>query len=141
MKLAVQPTRIRETRRHEFAVRFAFGGLVSALTGYIAIQYGPAVGGLFLAFPAILPASVTLVQKRHGNRAAGLDSIGAAMGAVGLSAFGGVAWDAGAAWPAWAVLAAAAVVWLAVGMSVWWVIRGRRKRRPSTAGAAAVKSG
>ena len=40
-----------------------FGGLITALAGVIAKQFGPAVGGLFLAFPAMFPASATLIEE------------------------------------------------------------------------------
>jgi len=36
---------------------------MTVIAGAIASRFGPAVGGLFLAFPAIFPASVTLVEK------------------------------------------------------------------------------
>ena len=63
MKVKVNPSALGRTQWHEYLVRFVFGGLVTALTGWIAKQYGPVVGGLFLAFPAIFPASVTLVHR------------------------------------------------------------------------------
>ena len=31
-------------------------------------QFGPAVGGLFLAFPAIFPASATLIEKDESQK-------------------------------------------------------------------------
>jgi hypothetical protein len=60
------------------------------------------MGGLFLAFPAIFCASATLSEKherqrktlrglkgeRRGTDAAALDASGAALGAVGMMAFG-----------------------------------------------------
>jgi hypothetical protein len=36
-------------------------GAITAAAGLIAGLYGPTIGGLFLAFPSILPASLTLV--------------------------------------------------------------------------------
>jgi len=45
-----------------------FGGLVTAIAGVIAKQFGAAVGGLFLAFPAIFPASATLIEKREKQK-------------------------------------------------------------------------
>jgi len=61
----------------------------------IAKKFGPEVGGLFLAFPAIFPATATLLEKhekqkkqrkglngtKRGRLAAGVDAAGAAMGA------------------------------------------------------------
>jgi hypothetical protein len=45
-----------------------FGGLITAIAGVIAKQFGPAVGGLFLAFPAIFPASATLIEKDESQK-------------------------------------------------------------------------
>jgi hypothetical protein len=39
------------------------GGVVTVVAGLLAKHYGPVFGGLFLAFPAIFPASATLVDK------------------------------------------------------------------------------
>ena len=78
-----------------------FGGLITALAGVIAKQFGAAVGGLFLAFPAISPASATLIEETReakegkkglhgaprGREAASMDAGGAAMGSIGLLLF------------------------------------------------------
>lgn len=59
-----------------------------------------------MAFPAIFPASVTLVEKhqrekkrkhgmsavRRGREAAALDAMGAVLGSIGLAAFAAVMW-------------------------------------------------
>ena len=92
---------VRRTKWHEYAVRFVFGGLITAAAGFIAHRYGPATGGLFLAFPAIFPASATLVEKHEtqkkrcaglngvirGRDAAALDAVGTALGCIGLAGF------------------------------------------------------
>jgi hypothetical protein len=96
----------------------------------------PVVGGLFLAFPAIFPASATLIEKhvrerkeeaglpgeRRGKEAAALDAAGAALGSFGLAAFGLVVWSMIVQSPAWALVLAAAS-WLAVAVLAW---HGRR---------------
>jgi hypothetical protein len=78
-----------------------FDGLITPIAGVIAKQFGPAVGGLFLAFPAIFPASATLIEKHEkqkkekrglhgvprGREAASMDAAGAAMGSIGLLQF------------------------------------------------------
>jgi nicotinamidase-related amidase len=70
-------------------IRFALGGAMTVIAGLIASRYGPVVGGLFLAFPAIFPASATLIEKhqrerkkkaglsgaRRGKEAAALDAV------------------------------------------------------------------
>ena len=49
------------------AVRFLFGGAITAITGMLANRYGPVFGGLFLAFPALFPASATLLRDARGR--------------------------------------------------------------------------
>jgi hypothetical protein len=94
------------------------------------------IGGLFLAFPAIFPASATLIEKhvrerkekaglagaRRGKEAAALDAVGAALGSFGLAAFGLVIWLMIVQSPAWALVLAAAS-WLAVAVFAWQVRR------------------
>jgi hypothetical protein len=74
---------------YEYVIRFVFGGTITALTGIIARRYGPEIGGLFLAFPAILPAAASLIEKHEkekkeraglhgtmrGRVAAGIDAV------------------------------------------------------------------
>jgi hypothetical protein len=98
-----------------------FGGIITAAVGIVGKAWGPAVAGLFLAFPAILPASMTLVEKHEDRKAAGRDAIGAAAGSVGLVAFAVVIWALGAHWLAAIVLVVALVVWLAVSIGTWWI--------------------
>ena len=101
MRIQVDTSSVKQTRWHEFAVRFLLGGLITAATGIIGNKYGPSIGGLFLAFPVIFPASATLIDKheKEKKRSAGLegrsrarqlvsvDAAGAAMGSVGLFVF------------------------------------------------------
>jgi len=54
---------LRETHWYEYLIRFVLGGAMTVITGLIAARFGPIIGGLFLAFPAIFPASVTLIDK------------------------------------------------------------------------------
>jgi hypothetical protein len=121
------------TKWHEYAVRFLFGGAITVSAGLIAKKFGPATGGLFLAFPAIFPASATLVSKHEeekksrvgldgqtrGRLAAALDARGAAMGSLGLIAFALVVSSClGGSSPS-VVLAAAFLTWLGVSVSLW----------------------
>ena len=101
MRIQLDISVLRETRWYQIAVRFLFGGLVTAATGIIARKYGPSIGGLFLAFPAIFPASATLIERHekekkereglHGavraRKAVGVDAAGAAIGSIGLFVF------------------------------------------------------
>jgi hypothetical protein len=72
MPVRIDISAVFRTRWYEYAVRFIFGGLITVAAGLIAKRFGPTVGGLFLAFPAIFPASATLVDKpREGKEGAG----------------------------------------------------------------------
>ena len=106
MIVQFKPSALRQTRWYEYLVRFVLGGAMTVIAGLIAARFGPVIGGLFLAFPAIFPASATLIEKhvrerkekaglpgaRRGKEAAALDASGAALGSFGLAAFGLVIW-------------------------------------------------
>ena len=68
MIVRIKWSALKQSKWYEHAVRFGLGGLTTALTGAIAQRYGPATGGLFLAFPAIFCASATLVEKHERKR-------------------------------------------------------------------------
>lgn len=123
MKIEVEPAQIRRTKWPAYAVRFAFGGLITSFAGFIGKEYGPVVGGLFLGFPAILPASLTLVKKHDGEDAAGDDALGAVAGSGGLVAFAVVIWTLSDRLAAVFVLLIAAALWLAISVSLWLFLR------------------
>jgi hypothetical protein len=127
---------LRQTGFYEFLVRFVLGGAMTVVAGLIAARFGPVVGGLFLSFPAIFPASATLIEKhvrarkakaglsgaRRGKEAAALYTAGAALGSFGLAAFGLVIRLMTVPSPAWAFVFAA-TSWLAVAVLAWQVRR------------------
>jgi uncharacterized membrane protein (GlpM family) len=125
--IAMEPAKLKQAKPKEYAVRFAFGGAITLLTGLIAHYFGPLVGGLFLAFPAILPASVTLLQQHEDHHQAGVDALGAALGAVGLLAFALLIWLLAEHLPAWLVIALAAALWF-VASTLLWVVSKRLHR-------------
>jgi uncharacterized membrane protein (GlpM family) len=122
------PSKIRETKWHEYALRFVFGGVITAVVGIIGKAFGPAVAGLFLAFPAILPASLTLVARHEGERAAALDALGAALGSIGLVAFGGMIWLLASQSAGWLAILVASVAWLVVSIALWLLYGEYRHR-------------
>jgi hypothetical protein len=63
-----KPSALKETRCHEYVVRFVLGGFATVVAGIIAGHLGPETGGLFLAFPAIFCASATLIEKHERER-------------------------------------------------------------------------
>ena len=134
---AIDPGALREAHWYQFAVRFVLGGTVTVCTGLAAQHWGPLVGGLFLSFPAIFPASATLLEqqqterKRHrgihcrrrGRKAAALDAAGAVLGGFALLVFGTAAWLALPAFAAVWALSIAGASWLVVAVSLWWLRR------------------
>ena len=119
MKPEFEPEGIRKAAPWEYVVRFVFGGIVTACAGLIAKRYGPSIGGLFLAFPAILPASLTLVKEHDGRRQAADDARGAVLGAVALFAFAAVALALADLTPPALTLAIATLVWCVASVSLW----------------------
>ncbi|HZR79871.1 MAG TPA: DUF3147 family protein [Candidatus Binatia bacterium] len=132
------PGGLRKTKPSEYVIRFAFGGAITLCTGLIAHAFGPVVGGLFLAFPAILPASLTLAKEHDGRARAAEQARGAVLGAAGLAAFGLVAWRFSALSAPPLVLGLATVAWLAASVLAWllvfgWQRRARAASRPAPA--------
>jgi hypothetical protein len=136
MKIEANFSSLKETNFREHLVRFVLGGAVTVAAGLIARHWGPIVGGLFLAFPAIFPAGATLIEehevkrkreigrdgRRRGREAAALDALGASLGAAGLVAFGLVLWRLLPEHSSWAVLGLAVVAWVVVS-GVLWILR------------------
>ena len=133
---------LRRTRWYEVVSRVLFGGLATVVTGLIAKEYGPVVGGLFLAFPAIFPATATLVEKHvkekkkkaqldgvsRSRLAVALEARGTAMGSLGLAVFGLLLWRFSVDRPAWLVLLAASLAWLVTSIVIWELRRLLRGR-------------
>lgn len=121
MGIKVDFSKLKQTSWRDYAIRFMFGGLITMLTGFLANRYGPTVGGLFMAFPAILPAGITLIEKHESKDAAGADTAGAALGSIGLITFAIAVWYLADRWTAQIVLTTATAVWLFVSVTLWLV--------------------
>ena len=141
MRIGLDVSSMQHFRWRDYAVRFVFGGIVTALVGLIARRYGPGVAGLFLAFPAIFPAGATLIEKQQkekkrlagldgtsrGRFAAGIDAVGAAMGTLGLIAFAILIWRFLPSHSSPAILAIAGLVWLAISVLAWRIRKAMKK--------------
>jgi hypothetical protein len=135
MRVRLNLSSLRHIQWHEYLMRFLLGGAITVITGLIARHYGAVVGGLFLAFPAILPAGATLIEKherekkrragiRHtirGRLAAALDARGAAMGSLALAAFALVVWKLLPRHNAAETLVVALGLWFTLAILVWRV--------------------
>jgi len=118
----------------EYAKRFAYGGLVTVAATLIANHWGPVIGGIFLAFPGIFPAGVSLVEKhkklreaeegKNGTMSArgqaSVEATGASAGAIGLVGFGLVLWKGLPLWGLAPVLLCAGAAWTAISWMGWW---------------------
>jgi hypothetical protein len=61
----VQPAKLRQIRPKDYLIRFALGAAVSIVAGILSKTISARFGGAFLAFPSILPASLTLIQEKE----------------------------------------------------------------------------
>lgn len=148
MKISLEFSSIKQGRWYDYGIRFLFGGIITVITGEIAKKFGPGVAGLFLAFPAIFPASATLIEKherekkekagvhgiRRGRALASIDGAGAAIGGLALIVFAAYVWKMLPRQSTPIVLGTATLVWF--GLSVWvWTfrkcMRKSRRRKPA----------
>jgi hypothetical protein len=139
LKVHIDVSALRKIQWYEYALRFLFGGAITVGAGLIAKRWGPELGGLFLAFPAIFPASVTLVEKKEiekkakagidgtnrGRTLAGIDAAGATLGSIGLVAFALTVWIFLGDYPAWLVLLGATFAWALVAGVLWYLRKTR----------------
>ncbi|HEY2248258.1 MAG TPA: DUF3147 family protein [Bradyrhizobium sp.] len=133
---------LKDSRWYEYAVRFLLGGAVTAATGLISNRFGPSVGGLFLALPAIFCASATLIEKhevrrkrdhglrvqRRGQEAAALDAAGAVLGSFGMVAFAAAFSLLVQRQPPLAFIVAM-IAWCGISVAAWWAWRHARVTR------------
>ena len=88
---AVKPKKVRGVGLRELGYRFIAGAATSIAAGAITLAFGPRVGGIFLAFPAILAASLTLIEKEEDSAEAREDARGAVLGGFALILFAVIA--------------------------------------------------
>ena len=124
---------LKDSSWSEYLTRFALGGAATVFAGLISSAFGPSIGGLFLALPAIFCASATLIEKheqrrkrergfkgqRRGQEAAALDAAGAALGSIGLIAFALSFASLCEHHPVGAFFVAS-LAWILVSMLAWW---------------------
>jgi uncharacterized membrane protein (GlpM family) len=119
----VEPGELRSMSARELAIRFGFGAGVSLLAAIVSTLAGPRVGGLFLAFPAILLASLTLMARKDGLAQARDDARGAALGTLGLIAFALVCALTLTHWNPVLALVTAVAAWAVVSGVAYLVVR------------------
>lgn len=152
MMVRLKLSALKEGRWHEYVIRFALGGLTTVIADAIAKMWGPEAGGVFLAFPAILCASATLVEaherrekhehgvagRERGTDAAGLETAGAGVGACGLTCFALTVWWLAPIYGPTSLLFGS-LAWLLVALVGWRLRRNVRwhakRTNPSSAHA------
>src|SRR5215212_5684551 len=105
-----RPRKIKEARFRDFAFR----GTISVIAALIGAVSTESIGGIFTAFPVILVASLTLIDKQEDEEHASYDAVGAALGAVGFIA---CAFFISRTLDQWSVAAS-----LGMGFSIWLVV-------------------
>lgn len=140
MMVQIEGSALRDSRWYEYLGRFVLGGATTVAAGAIADVWGPEIGGLFLAFPAIFCASATLIEKherrrkqqrgvpgyRRGTDAAALDAAGAGIGSIGLTGFATAVWLLSPGLGP-ASLAFASLVWTVLAIAGWRIRRDLRR--------------
>lgn len=115
---------LAQVRPRDLAIRFVAGALTSIIAGVLTVAFGPRVGGVMLAFPAILVASLTLIAQEDDREDARHDARGATLGGVALTVFALVGLFLFGVLPGGVVLLLAGLAWLATTLGLyvvlWW---------------------
>ncbi len=111
---ALKSAQLKQVRAKDLLVRFLAGTLTSVVAGALTLLAGARVGGIMLAFPAILAASLTLIEERDDAAEAREDARGAVLGGCALTGFATVV--------ALTLGSIGAVVALGLGTAAWALI-------------------
>lgn len=116
--------RIAQARPRDLLIRFFTGGLTSVGAGVVTLVFGARAGGVLLAFPAILAASLTLIAEQEDSADAREDARGAIAGGIAMIVFAVVAMLLLGQGLGGAALLIATVAWLASALvlyfALWW---------------------
>jgi hypothetical protein len=84
---ALQLSKVKGVRFRDLGIRFVAGALTSIVSGGLSLAFGSRLGGIMLGFPAILAASLTLIQEEEDSAHAREDARGAIAGGCAMAAF------------------------------------------------------
>lgn len=126
----VEPEKVKGQRFSAYALRFAFGCGIALVSGLVGMFFGPKVGGVLLGFPAVLPASLTLVQKKEGKDQASVDSIGAVLGATAMTMFAVLVSLTVKSFGPLPSIGVALIVWLVVAVGLYFLVALVFEREP-----------
>lgn len=113
-----------KVRPRDLLIRFTAGAVTSIVSGAVTLAFGARVGGILLAFPAILAASLTLIEEQEDSVEAREDARGAIAGSCALAIFAAVATLTLGHVPGALALLIASGAWLVAAGSIyvvlWW---------------------
>ena len=121
---ALKAGKLRKVQPKHLVYRFIAGAATSVAAGGVSLLFGGRPGGVLLAFPAILAASVTLIEDKEDANDAREDARGAILGACALGAFAVAATLTLGELAGGVALLFATASWLAVAVGgyflLWW---------------------
>jgi hypothetical protein len=123
--ISIDLSKLKEVSLPKYAMRFAFGAVVATVSALVGMRYGIRAGGLLLAFPAILPASLTLIEEQEDTERAVADAKGAILGSIGMLAFGVVVFTTVERLGLLA-LVLGALAWIGVSLGLYLLVRHTR---------------
>jgi len=116
--------KVKKATARELVIRFVAGALTSIAAGVVTLLFGARVGGILLGFPAIMAASLTLIEQEEDATEAREDARGAIVGACALTLFAAVAALAFGHLAGGLVLLVSTVVWAVSAVLgyvvLWW---------------------
>ena len=115
------PDKVRQVGLRALGIRFIAGALTSIAAGAVTLAFGSKAGGILLAFPAILAASLTLIEQKENSAEAREDARGAVIGGLALGAFAAIGAVTLGHLNAALALALATATWLAVAIGGYFV--------------------
>ena len=113
-----------KARPRDLLIRFVAGAVTSVTAGVVTLAFGARAGGILLAFPAILAASLTLIEQQEDSVEAREGARGAIAGGFALAAFAAVAAVSFGHIAGALALAIAAIAWTVTAgvlyAVLWW---------------------
>lgn len=143
--IGISVSKLRDVRWQQMALRFCFGAITSVVAGGVSLLFDARAGGVFLAFPAILAATLTLIEKEEDSEEAREDARGALPGSLALAGFATIVALTIEHLPPALSLAIGAISWavFAIGLYIlaWGQIGVRgRARQAATRGTGSSRS-
>ena len=121
-QIDLSPGKLRDVRWRDIGIRFAFGVAISMIAATLGLLLHVRLGGMFLAFPAILPATITLISDKEDREQATRNVQGAIAGGVGLVAFAVIGAATVAHWEPFFALLVALGGWVIAAVAAYLLL-------------------